>query len=146
MTWDLLTHFKDIKSDLREALNDKEGTTKTDDDLYGFDDMVVVSSKLKNKSSDYSPDRPASKNKKSDIFKSAKVTSSASQIDDESNGFIDMVKSPTLLSKSSDYSGDSEDKQSKFSGSKDQGKFGLCSYKSTYMYMHIICHIYTYIC
>ena len=64
MTWDLLTHFKDIKSDLLEALNDKEGTTKTDDDLYGFDDMVVVSSKLKNKSSDYSPDRPASKNEK----------------------------------------------------------------------------------
>ena len=75
--------------------------------------------------------------KKSDLFKSAKVTSSASQIDDESNGFIDMVKSPTLLSKSSDYSGDSEDKQSKFSGSKDQGMFGLCSYKSTYMYIHI---------
>ena len=72
MTWDLLSHFKDIKSDLLQALNDNKETTKSDDD---------------------------------------------------NNGFMDMVVSSSLKSKSSDYSRDSEDKQSKFSGSKDQGRF-----------------------
>ena len=78
MTWDLVSHFKDIKSDLLQALNDNKETTKSDDG---------------------------------------------------NNGFMDMVVSSSLKSKSSDYSRDSEDKQSKFSGSKDQGRFGLSLYK-----------------
>ena len=47
--------------------------------------------------------------------------------DDKLNGFMDMVKSPILKSKSSDYSHDSEAKPATFKGSKGQGRFCLSS-------------------
>ena len=54
--------------------------------------------------------------------------------DDDRYGFMDMVKSNKLKIKSSDYSFetyDNEDKPTTFSGSKDQGRFNLSSYKSS---------------
>ena len=120
------THSKDIKSDLLSELESSK--------LNGFMDMVV-SENLKSESS---PDSSKTNSKKPDplpAFKSAKLndnegSSSPSKTDDDEYGFMDMVKSKSLIDLSRDYSRDSEDKQSKFSGSKEQGRFGLSSYKS----------------
>ena len=119
-------HSKDIKSDLLSELESSK--------LNGFMDMVV-SENLKSESS---PDASKTNSKKPDplsAFKSAKLndnegSSSPSKTDDDENGFMDMVVSTSLIDLSRDYSRDSEDKQSKFSGSKEQGRFGLSSYKS----------------
>ena len=91
-----------------------------------------------NLKSESSPDESKTNSEKSDplsAFKSAKLndnegSSSPSKTDDDENGFMDMVVSTSLIDLSRDYSRDSEDKQSKFSGSKEQGRFDLSSYKS----------------
>ena len=81
-----------------------------------------------------------SKDIKSDLLsalKSSKLDgfegySSPSKPDDgKFNGFIDMVVSPGLKSKSSDYSGDSEAKPATFRGSENQGRFCISLYIST---------------
>ena len=58
--------------------------------------------------------------------------SSSANPDDEEYGFMDMVVSTRLKRMSTDYSRYSEDKP-KFSGSKNQGRFGLglSLYRST---------------
>ena len=107
--------------------------------------------KLKSKSSENSPDGLASKTNSEDfnpdvqsasakiddskfwkyVFRSkssykwwnSKGSNSQSKIDDDDeNGFMDMVVTSSLKSKSRDDIGDSGDKQSKFRGSKGQGR------------------------
>ena len=99
---------------------------------------MVVSSSLKRKSSDYSHYGLGSKTKlketKSDFLSALKSSNvndnegnSSPAKPDDKYGFMDMVVSRKLKIKSSDYSRethDSEDAPTKFSGSKDQGRFG----------------------
>ena len=144
MGWLLKTNFKDIESDLLAALNRevKDGKSlQAKSDENGFTDMVVSNS-LKSKSSDYGRHglrtEINSKDIKADLLKalenSNKKEGESLANDDDRNGFMDMVKSNKLKIKSSDYSFetyDNEDKPTTFSGSKDQGRFNLSSYKSS---------------
>ena len=149
MGWDLKTNLKDMKSDLLTALAErdrKEGNgLQAKSDEYGFMDMVVNSS-LKGKSSDYGRSGLGSeinsKDVKSDLMSALdKLNDNEgdnSPAEDGNFGFMDMVVSSKLKIKSSDYSRethDSEDKPTTFSGSRDQGRFGLSSYKSTGIYV-----------
>ena len=138
-----------MKSDLLAALDRrdrKEGNgLQAKSDEYGFMDMVVNSS-LKGKSSDYGRSGLGSeinsKDIKSDLMSALDKLNDnegdSSPAEDGNFGFMDMVVSSNLKIKSSDYSRethDSEDKPTTFSGSRDQGRFGLSSYKSTGIYM-----------
>ena len=139
---------KDLKSDLLEALKHdgkEDNSLQAKSDEYGFMDMVVSSS-LKSKSNDYSHYGLGSETNLKDIksdflsaLKSSKSNDKEGDIsptkpDDDKYGFLDMVVSRKLKIKSSDYSRethDSEDAPTKFSGSKDQGRFGQSSLKFT---------------
>ena len=134
-----------MKSDLLAALDRrdrKEGNgLQAKSDEYGFMDMVVNSS-LKGKSSDYGRSGLGSKDIKSDLMSTLDKLNDnegdSSPAEDGNFGFMDMVVSSNLKIKSSDYSRethDSEDKPTTFSGSRDQGRFGLSSYKSMGTYI-----------
>ena len=142
--------MKDVKSDLLTALKreGKEGNgLQAKPDEFGFMDMVVSPS-LKSKSSDYGRNGLRSEMNSKDIKADLLTALENSNLndkegeslaaDDDKFGFLDMVVSRKLKIKYSDYSRDtydSEDKPTTFSGSRDQGRFGLSSYKSTGIYM-----------